>query len=88
MLHVMLGFGIGVTAGTVAILVAGYFLKRRRRSFPIHGWIGLLALAAAEALLFRGLAPLATFFTPIVCPAYILITDAAVPPITPKPSAK
>src|SRR5216684_8098501 len=77
MLHDMLGFGLGVTVGTVAILVAAYFWKRRRRAFPAHGWIGLLALVAAEGLLFRGVEPVATYFTPIAWTAYILIADAA-----------
>ena len=82
MLHDMLGFGLGVTVGTVAILVAAYFWKRRRRAFPTHGWIGLLALVAAEGLLFRGVEPVATYFTPIAWTAYILIADGAVLSLT------
>src|SRR5271163_798699 len=78
----MLGFGIGVTVGTVALLIAGYFRSRRRRPFPAHGWIGITALAAAEYLLFGGIAPVATFFTPIAWTAYILIADAAVLSLT------
>lgn len=78
MLGGMTGFGIGVTAGTVAILVAGFFLSRRRRGFPTHGWIGLAALAAAEALLVRGFAPVAIYFTPIAWTAYVLVADGAV----------
>src|SRR5271167_798297 len=78
----MLGFGIGVTFGTVALLVAGYFRSRRRRPFPPHGWIGIVALAAAEWLLFRSFAPVATYFTPIAWTAYILIADAAVLALT------
>jgi len=78
MLGGMTGFGIGVTAGTVAILVAGFFLSRRRRGFPAHGWIGLAALAAAEALLVRGFAPVAIYFTPIAWTAYVLVADGAV----------
>jgi hypothetical protein len=78
----MLGFGIGVTFGTVALLVAGYFRSRRRRAFPAHGWIGIAALAAAEWLLFRPYAPVAIFFTPIAWTAYILIADGAVLALT------
>jgi len=78
----MLGFGIGVTVGTIALLIAGYFRTRRRRPFPPHGWIGILALAAAEALLFRRVEPVATFFTPIAWTAYILTADAAVLALT------
>jgi len=82
MLHDMLGFGLGVTAGTVAILVAAYFWKWRRRAFPLYGWIGLLALVAVEWLLFRGTEPVATYFTPIAWTAYILIVDGAVLALT------
>jgi hypothetical protein len=82
MLGGMIGFGIGVTAGTVAILVAGFFSARRRRDFPAHGWIGLAALAAAEPLLVRGFAPVAIYFTPIAWTAYILVADGAVLAIT------
>jgi len=78
----MLGFGIGVTFGTVAILVLGYFRSRRRRAFAIHGWIGLVALAVAEALLFRRVEPVTTFFTPVAWTAFILIADAAVLALT------
>jgi hypothetical protein len=82
MLHGMFGFGLGITTGTVAILVAAYFWRRRRRAFPAHGWIGLFALAAAEGLLFRGTEPVATYFTPIAWTAYILIADGAVLALT------
>jgi len=78
----MLGFGIGVTAGTVAILAVAFFRSRRRREFPAHGWIGLLALLTAEALMFRGVEPAATYFTPIAWSAYILIADGAVLALT------
>jgi hypothetical protein len=78
MLHDMLGFGLGIVAGTLAMLVAGYFWKRRRRSFPAHGWIGLAALVVAEVLLFGDIEPVATYFTPIAWTAYILIVDGAV----------
>jgi hypothetical protein len=78
----MLGFGIGVTFGTVALLVAGYFRSRRRRPFPPHGWLGIVALAVAEWLLFRPYAPVAIYFTPIAWTAYILLSDAAVLALT------
>jgi hypothetical protein len=65
MLHDMLGFGLGIVAGTLAMLVAGYFWKRRRRPFPAYGWIGLAALVAAEVLLFGDIEPVETYFTPI-----------------------
>jgi hypothetical protein len=78
----MLGFGLGVTTATVAILVIAYFRARRRRPFAPHGWFGLVALAAAESLMFAGVEPVATYFTPIAWSAYILIGDAAVLALT------
>ena len=78
----MLGFGLGVTSATVAILVIACFRARRRRAFALHGWLGLAALAAAEALMFAGVEPVATYFTPIAWSAYILIADAAVLALT------
>jgi hypothetical protein len=74
--------GIVITAATVAILVAGFFRARRRLPFPVHGWLGIAALAAAELLMFRGVEPAATYFTPIAWSAWILIADAAVLAIT------
>lgn len=74
--------GIGVTAATVAVLVIAFFRARRRRPFPAHGWLGVVALAGAEWLMFRGVEPVTTFFTPIAWSAYILIVDAAVLSLT------
>jgi hypothetical protein len=78
----MIGFGLGVTSATVAILILGYFFRRRRRAFPVHGFAGIAALAAAEILMFRGVEPVATYFTPIAWTAYIFIVDAAVLALT------
>ncbi len=74
--------GIAITAVTVAILVIGFFRVRRRLPFPPHGWIGIVALAAAELLMFRHVEPVATYFTPTAWSAWILIADAAVLVIT------
>ncbi|MGD1212804.1 MAG: hypothetical protein ABR973_15800 [Candidatus Acidiferrales bacterium] len=74
--------GIAITAATAALLVVGFFRARRRRPFPPHGWFGILALAGAEWLMFRGIEPVATYFTPVAWSAYILIADAAVLAIT------
>jgi len=79
---VPLSIGLGVTAGTVAGLVARYFRVRRRRAFPAHGWLGLITLACAEVLLFRGVEPVATFFTPVAWSACILVADGAVLALT------
>jgi tetratricopeptide (TPR) repeat protein len=73
----MLKLGIILFACTGAIMVAE-FLRRRTRPFPAYGWIGTACLAIAEGLMFRGVEPFATFFTPIAWTAYALIADAMV----------
>ena len=73
----MLKLGIILTAATVTILVVEFF-RARRRPFPAHGWLGLFALAACEYLMFHGVEPVATWFTPLAWTCYILITDAAI----------
>lgn len=73
-----ISIGIGITAFTVGLLIAGYFRSRRRRAFPSYGWFGFAALVCAEVLMFRRIDPVATYFTPIAWSAYILIADAAV----------
>jgi hypothetical protein len=77
-----IAIGIGVTALTVGVLIAGYFRSRRRRPFPGYGWLGIAALICAEILMFRHVEPVSTYFTPIAWSAYILIADAAVLAIT------
>jgi hypothetical protein len=74
--------GIAITAATAGLLVVGFARARRRRSFPPHGWFGILGLVGAEVLMFRGVEPVATYFTPVAWSAYILIADAAVLAIT------
>jgi hypothetical protein len=73
----MAELGVVITAATVTILVAE-FLRKRRRALPSYGWLGIVALASAEWLMFHGIEPVATYFTPIAWSAYILIADAAV----------
>src|SRR6202171_4799293 len=77
----MLKLGILLTAATVTILVVEYF-RARRRPFPAHGWLGLAALVFAEFLMFHGVEPAATYFSPVAWTAYILIADAATFAIT------
>ncbi len=72
----MVKLGVIFTAATLAVLTAE-FLSRRTRPFPAYGWAGLLALACAEWLMFRGVAPVSAYFTPIAWTAYILVVDAA-----------
>jgi hypothetical protein len=77
----MLKLGIILTAATVTILVVEFF-RSRRRAFPAHGWLGLLTLICAEYLMFHGIEPAATYFSPVAWTSYILIVDAAVFSIT------
>lgn len=73
--------GVVITFATITLLVAEY-LHHRRGPYPLYGWLGIVCLAGAEWLMFRGIEPVATFFTPIVWSAYILIVDAAVFSVT------
>src|SRR5579883_1137790 len=73
----MLTLGVILFASTVTFLFAE-FLRKRTGSFPMYGWIGVACLAVAEPLMFHGIEPVATFFTPIAWTAYLLIADAAV----------
>jgi hypothetical protein len=73
----MLKLGIMLTAATLTILVMEFF-RARRGPFPAHGWLGLAALASAEYLMFHGIEPAATYFSPVAWTAYILIADAAI----------
>jgi uncharacterized membrane protein YdcZ (DUF606 family) len=77
----MLKLGIILTAATVTILVAEFF-HTRRRPLPAHGWLGLIALVCAEFLMFHGVEPAATYFSPLAWTAYILLADAAAFAIT------
>jgi hypothetical protein len=77
----MLKLGIILTAATVTILVVEFF-RARRRPFPAYGWLGLFALICAEYLMFHGIEPAATYFSPVAWTSYILIADAAVFAIT------
>ena len=72
----MLKLGIMLTAATVTVLVLEYF-RKRRRPLPAHGWLGLIALVFAEYLMFHGIEPAATYFSPLAWTAYILLADAA-----------
>ena len=73
----MLKLGIILTAATVTILVVEFF-RARRRPLPAHGWLGVIALVCAEYLMFRGIEPAATYFSPLAWTAYILLADAAI----------
>ena len=77
----MLKLGIILTAATVTVLVVEFF-RARRRPLPAHGWLGIVALICAEYLMFHGIEPAATYFSPVAWTSYILFADAAVYAIT------
>ncbi|MCL6567037.1 MAG: hypothetical protein K6U09_11525 [Acidobacteriia bacterium] len=72
----MVKLGVAITAATVTIVVAEW-LRKRRFSLPLYGWLGLVALGCAELLKFRGIEPVATYFTPLAWSCYLLVVDAA-----------
>ena len=69
--------GIAITLLTFAVLVFE-FLRHRRKPLASYGWVGLVGLALAELLMFRGFEPVAVYFTPIAWTCYIMMADAAV----------
>jgi len=73
----MVKLGVAITAASAAVLIAE-FLRHRTRALPLSGWAALAALAVAEWLKFRGVEPVATFFTAIAWTCYIVLADAAV----------
>lgn len=73
----MLILGVALTAATVTILVAE-FLRARTRPFPLQGWAALVVLVAAEFLMFRQVAPVSLYFTPISWTAWIFLADTMV----------
>jgi hypothetical protein len=72
----MTALGLILLAATVVWLGVEFFRSRRHR-FPAHGWAGLVALGIAEVLMFRGIEPVASYFTPLAWTAWLLIADAA-----------
>ncbi len=48
---------------------------KRKDSFKLYGWIGLLIILTAELLLFLKVKPIMIFFTPLVWTGYILFVD-------------
>ena len=73
----MVILGVVMTAAMATILAFEY-LRARTRPLPLHGWAGLALLAAAELLMFRRVAPVSIYFTPIAWTAWILLADAMV----------
>lgn len=77
----MTSLGVVIMTATIAIVLAEFW-RSRKFFFPYAGWFGLAALAGAEWLVFRGIEPVATYFTPIAWTAYLLICDSAVFAVT------
>ena len=73
----MVPLGIAITFLSSIVLVVEFFRHQRSR-LAIYGWVGLIGLATAESLMFRGFQPVAVYFTPIAWTCYILLADAAV----------
>lgn len=53
-------------------------MKTSHSPFPWYGVVGLVVVLVSEGLMFRGIEPVATFFTPIVWTGYILFMDGLV----------
>ena len=77
----MTKLGVIITAATITIVFLEFW-RRRKHFFPYAGWLGLATLVGAEWLMFRGIEPVATYFTPIAWSAYLLICDSAVFAVT------
>jgi len=77
----MVGVGITITGMNVGVLVSE-FQRHRRAPLAVYGWLGGAVLITGELLMFRGVPPVATYFTPIAWTAYILLADASVRAVT------
>jgi hypothetical protein len=73
----MTQLGIAIVLLEAGVLVAEFFRHRQRR-LAFYGWIGLVGLLLAEALLFTRVHAVAIYFTPAAWTCYILLVDAAV----------
>src|SRR4051812_17125891 len=69
--------GIAILVITLLPLIGASFRYRRYR-FPFYGWLGFAVLLIAEVLMFRGVQPVAMYFTATAWTCYLLISDAAV----------
>lgn len=70
--------GVLMTAAFAVWLIVLAGRGDGRRSLPRYGWWGLGAMVVLEALLALGVPVIATFFTALIWPAYIVAADAAV----------
>lgn len=72
----MVLLGVALTFANLALLVTEFF-RHRRAPLVAYGRVGLVALLIAEGLMFYGIQPFATYFTPLAWTCYILLADAA-----------
>ncbi|MCH7977372.1 MAG: hypothetical protein IH935_00140 [Acidobacteria bacterium] len=70
--------GIFLFVVTVFLIFFRYYSADRRYPFPRYGYAGAAILLAGELLMFAGVEPVATYFTPTAWTGYILWADAAV----------
>ena len=77
----MVLLGLALTFANITLLAVEFFRHRRAR-LSAYGWAGLVVLLVAEGLMFRGIEPVATYFTPLAWTCYILLADAAVLAVT------
>lgn len=70
--------GLLLLAATLAYFSVKYARAPKKGSFPAWGWVGLLVVLVAEFLLFRGVAWVETYFTPLAWTGYLLFMDALV----------
>src|SRR2546427_5883685 len=73
----MTGLGLAITFLTATALFIEFF-RHREAKLAAYGWAALIGLIIAEWLLFRGVQPIAVYFTPIAWTCCILLADAAV----------
>jgi len=73
----MVLLGLALTFANIALLAVEFF-RHRRAPLAAYGRAGLAALLIAEGLMFYGIQPFATYFTPLAWTCYILLADAAV----------
>ncbi len=69
---------LALTAAAVLYLVTGFARAPKKAPYPVHGFVGLAVIFAAEAALFLDVRLVGIYFTPLVWTGYILVVDAAV----------
>lgn len=75
---ILVTLGVALVAAGATLLVARFLTQPRRAPYPLYGWAGLAILVVGEILLFHGVRPIISYFTPLAWTGYILAVDAAV----------